>query len=764
MRNKRVLLTAMALALFFPLFSGAAPTGTEETSTRDGESIALPSSTIHLKFARFNPLDGEPAIPSMLTAGATNTVRLVQISGPLTSNGIASLEDAGALILGYIPDFTYIAHITAANLPAVRALDIVRWVGEFHPAYKIQAGLLEIVEDDVDLNVLYFPEVARGGRPDAIEAEAQAQGGLITTYDEHFPVLRIRIPPDGISSLAALPEVRWIDRYDPPVHTMNHTRTATGASAASAGGFDGAGIVGEVKDDGIDQNHQDFGNLIGTYDNPQVNSHGTCTFGIVFGDGTGNSSATGMMPEGDGVFCNWNASRSSSISNLRNTWGGVFQSNSWYQGTPNGDYNSYSNQDDEAIVTYDVMMLYSTGNSNNGVGATTISTDAAAKNVIGVGAVFHQNTATLADDQWENHGWYNTPSQGPAADGRIKPDLCAFFDWILCTDRPGSPGYSGGDYVSSFGGTSAACPIVAGAVGLVYDMYDENHFGNNPGRSLPKSATVKAMLIANAYQYSLSDATRYQQGWGLPDLDRIYSAASNQLIVDGGNPLGTGETWSTTVGRYNDSEALKISLVWNDEPGETSASTALVNDLDLMVTAPNGTVFRGNVGLVSNLWSSADGSCDRKNNVENVFIQNPLPGAYVVQVSAYNVAMDNDPEPGVNQDFSLVASMVTAGGEPLDPMGLSIEMLDPATVRLSWSSVSGATHYDLYRSTSPYFSATAFPWQTVLAPTTFLDCAEGICDPSVNYFYMGVARNASEQSPESNIVGEFDTSTDDPTP
>jgi hypothetical protein len=739
--------------MLFPLVSVTASIGIEETS-------AQASSTIHLKFARFDPAVGEPVIPPTLIAGPANTVRLVQIAGPLTSDGKAALENAGAIILGYIPDFTYLVHVTAVQLQAVRALDVVRWIGEFHPAYKIQEGLLESVEDNLEINVLYFPEVAMDRQPTTIEEVVLAQGGRVVSKDEHFPLLRIQTRPAGIISIAALPEVRWIDRYDPPVAAMNYTRIATGAATVCLEGFHGQDIVGEVKDDGIAQNHPDFGNLVGTYGNPPVNSHGTCTFGIVFGDGTGNGSATGMMPEGSGVFCDWNASRSSSIENLLNTWGGVFQSNSWYQGTPNGDYNSYSYQDDAAIVTYDVTMLYAAGNSNNGVGSTTISTDTAAKNVIGVGAVFHQNTATLTDDQWENHGWYNTPAQGPAADGRIKPDLCGFFDWILCTDRPGSQGYSGGDYTSSFGGTSAACPIVAGAAGLLYDMYDENYFGNNPLRSTPKSATIKAMLIANAYQYSLSDATRYQQGWGLPDLDRIYTAASNQLIVDGGNPLSTGETWSTAVSRFNDSEALKISLVWNDEPGESSSSIALVNDLDLKVTAPNGTVFRGNVGLVSNLWSDSGGSFDRKNNVENVFIPNPLAGDYVIEVSAFNIALDNDPEPGVNQDFSLVASMVTAGGEPLDPMGLSIEMLDPATVRLSWSSVSGATHYDLHRSTTPYFSATALPWQTVIAPTTYLDCTEGVCDPIVNYFYMGVARNATEQSPESNIVGEFETSSD----
>ncbi len=336
----------------------------------------------------------------------------------------------------------------------------------------------------------------------------------------------------------------------------------------------------------------------------------------------------------------------------------MFQSNSWSQGWTDSDYNSYSQEDDQAIVDYDAMMFYSASNSNYGVGSETCSVDAAAKNTVAVGAVFHQNTTTLADDQWENHGSGSTPGQGPAADGRIKPDLCGFFDWIYCTDIEGGSGYSSGDYYDDFGGTSGACPIVAGGAGLAYEMFEANHFGNNPTHDTPHSATIKAMLIANAYQYSFSDATRYQQGWGLVDVGRIYDAGVNMFIQDGGNPLSTGQNWSTAVQRFNATEPMKISLVWNDEPGESSSSKALINDLDLTVTSPGGTVYRGNVGLVSNLYSSSGGSSDRLNNVENVFIQSPESGTWTIQVSAYNVAQDNDPASGVNLDFSVVASMV----------------------------------------------------------------------------------------------------------
>jgi serine protease AprX len=622
-------------------------------------------STILLKFGSFNPLVGEPEVPAELTSQTGNTIRLIQVSGPLTSPEILSLEDAGATLLSYVPENTYLAHVPPQALSRLQALPVVLWVGHYHPAYKIQAGLLERNEAQVEINLLLFPQLAEEDDRTALGAEIASLGGQLTYQEELSHVLRATVPPAAVISLARLPQVHWIDRYDPPRKDMDQVREMIGATSVFTFGFDGTGITGAVKDAGIDQTHPDFGNLIGTQGNPGVDEHGTCTFGIVFADGTEDAQAMGMMPGGSGVFCDWGWGRIWSIQELFNSYGGVFQSNSWSQGPHDGDYTSYSNSNDGAINSYDVSMLYSAGNSPASVGAVTISQDSAAKNVICVGGVFHKGDANQDNDEWHSYfGVGITPSQGPAADGRIKPDLCGYVDLIYTTDIVGAGGYTSGNYVSDFGGTSGACPIVAGAAGLTYDMYLDNHFDNNTAGDTPLPATIKALLIANAHQYSLSgsfSATRYQQGWGAPDLDRIYQAGSNQVIVDGGTALSTGESWSTVVTRYSGSEPLKISLVWSDKAGEASASKALINDLDLIVTAPGGSTFYGNNGLIYNHFSLSGGSADRLNNVENVFIQSPAEGDYTIEVFAYDVALDNHPDAGVNQDFSLVASMALEG-------------------------------------------------------------------------------------------------------
>ena len=253
-------------------------------------------STIHLKYQEFNPADGEPAVPTALTAASGNPVYLVQVSGPLASEQILALEDAGATLLGFIADFTYIALLPDGALGSVKALDTVVWTGQYHPAYKVQNGLLQRSEAEIEVNMVVFGELDNDAGRKEIRDAVQNLGGWITAEDPYSMTMRAMVSPAAVSALAGLPQISWIDRYDHPITNMNNVRTATGVTTAAAGGFDGSGIVGEVKDNGIDQGHPDFGNLIGTYGGPVTDSHGTCTFGIVFGDGSGSSTATGMMP------------------------------------------------------------------------------------------------------------------------------------------------------------------------------------------------------------------------------------------------------------------------------------------------------------------------------------------------------------------------------------------------------------------------------------------------------------------------------------
>jgi len=103
---------------------------------------------------------------------------------------------------------------------------------------------------------------------------------------------------------------------------------------------------------------------------------------------------------------------------------------------------------------------------------------------------------------------------------------------------------------------------------------------------------------------------------------------------------------------------------------------------------------------------------------------------------------------------------MTGGGGALSPMVLDMELINATIARISWFTVSGATHYDLYRSTTPYFQASGAPWQIVTHPVTYHDFTGGIGNTNTNYFFLGKARNATQESSASNIVGEMEFGAD----
>jgi len=627
--------------------------------------VAIPAvasdATILTKVGHCDPLvNGLPVPPGMNTS-PDNTIRLIQAHGRLSSSELEALEAAGAQLLGYLPHHTWVAHVPDRCLPGVKSLPALRWVGDLPAAFRLDPLLAGRSTGDTVVRVECFPDL--DGRDHVAEARALVAACSGEILDQHLslPVLRARVPAEALAPLARLPGVRWVEEWHPPRPAMDNGRYQLGARALHVHqAFDGSGIVGEVKDNGIDLTHPDFGNLVGTDGDVIVDLHGTGTFGIVFadgGDGTGDSlRARGMMPGGSGVFCSWTVNRATSMYNLANEWDGRFQTNSWIAGNSNGFYTGFPREDDIAINIHDITMLYAGG--NNGYEPMRISQDCCAKNVIGVGALFHFDNDDPADDFW------NGACQGPAADGRVKPDLVAYFDNIFTTDPVGEPGLSDGDYTTMFGGTSGACPMVAGAAGLVYQMLEEGHLGGLPAGERAHTATVKAVLIAHASQYPLDRAIRFQQGWGMPDVSRVHTAGPNMLVVNGGHPLATGESRTFQVERHAADEPLRITLAWADREAEVLAEIALVNDLDLRVTSPGGTVYHGNRGLFGHLWSLPDGDFDRRNNVENVFIETPEAGTYTVEVLAWNVALDNHDDPGINQDFSLCATMVSGDPSP----------------------------------------------------------------------------------------------------
>jgi hypothetical protein len=252
-------------------------------------------------------------------------------------------------------------------------------------------------------------------------------------------------------------------------------------------------------------------------------------------------------------------------------------------------------------------------------------------------------------------------SRGPTDDSRIKPDVVAPGTWILSgfSERY-QEGY--GDPVNPqngiyqwdgwgmprniaykhMGGTSMSNPLAAGAATVVRDYYNKA-FSYNASAALVKATIINSavdMLDENNDGANDNDfpIPNNHEGWGRVNV--ANATDGSYLYVD--NTAGLSTSGSVNYAYTAPGGApFKVSLVWSDYPSTASASINLVNDLDLVVTSPTGAIYRGNV--FSGGWSQTGGSADRRNNVENVYVQSAAVGNWTVQVSGFNVP--NGPQP-----------------------------------------------------------------------------------------------------------------------
>lgn len=580
--------------------------------------------------------------------------RIIGLATPMVSQWRDALAEHDVTLHGYLPVNHVIARLGPdADEEAIAALGFVHSVTMFDPANKVEPGITDPA-DTLLIHVLTMPGFE--GALDSVEQRALELGMEVTEREDPLNRLTLRIEADAIAELAAHPEVRWINPTSDEVENdMDNIREYTGAEAVQSAplGFDGTGVVGQVMDSGLQEDHPDFQASLIEVDGPNsVSFHGTNVYGIVFGDGTGNPNAVGMAPGAQGTFAWYSSgmSRYTHAENLADRWDGVFQTHSWGRGIPKDNtYDSHSVEMDQIVDDLDVLGLQSMSNC----GPECARREAMAKNIISVGALYHNDNTNMGDDYW----WGGSrASTGPAADGRIKPELSGPYDRILTTT-------TGSGYNTGFGGTSGATPVNAGAVAIVNQMMNEDLFGAHPtGKGTP--AAAKALLTASAYTYqpdqvdhvagpdkwALEPYKRDVQGWGAPQLHRLVDAGEQVLLVDSEDALSTGGTTSYQYAVPEGTVELHVSLTWTDPPATPSAGTTLVNDLDLLTSGPAGLpLYWGNFGL-NQAEYSLPGIPDRLNNLEKVVIPaSVLTGLDTVNINVIGAAVQQDQDPNTSE-------------------------------------------------------------------------------------------------------------------
>jgi len=650
-----------------------------------------------LRYAHFDPLADVPDVNPALTVDETNELYIVQFyTQPLVAfqNKINKL---GGTVRQYVAEYAYLVQMDQATRQAVAELPYVRWIGAYQPAYRLEEDLFQNVDDawSVYPSRHYNIQVLDVSQKAVVVDKISQIGGVINQPDAGKFIVEATLNPDQLFQVAKFNEVNFIDTWGPYEPDMDIVRELGGANyVESVAGYTGQGVRGEIFDGGCVLNHQDFNPNMIAHGAVSVTSHGTACAGICFGDGSGNWSARGLLPDGQGMVADYDnvgltggGRYNNSMELLQAPYYAVFQTSS--VGSPRvTEYTTISADADAYCFDSDLTHCQSQSNA----GTQMSRPQAWAKNMVSGGAVYHYNTMTRDDDMW-NYG----ASIGPASDGRIKPTLIGFYDQVYTTYTTSTTGYG------QFSGTSAGTPIVAGHIGLFYQMWNEEIFGNtvpNPGGTVfenrPHAPTAKAALVNTAYQYDFNgpfaDKTRVHQGWGFPDVAKLYDMRNNIMIIDETDVLAPFQTATYNVTVEQGAPEFKVTMAYADPPGNPSVQTQhRINDLTLKVTSPSNVIYWGNGGLYDSPWSTSGGSADDKNTVENVFISAPESGQWTVQVSADEIIQDSHLETSaLDADFALVIS----GQGPITPPSIFIDLTYNSGSPVP--SGGGNLYYDLY--------------------------------------------------------------------
>lgn len=508
------------------------------------------------------------------------------------------------------------------------------------------------------------------------------------------------------------------------------------------------------------------------YDYSGSSFHGTHTCGSVLGDNfaTLSTPSSGGHDSGDGMAPNaklvmQDVGGASGLSGLQGDLNDMFlqaysagariHSDSW--GTESSNYDSTAMDMDEFTYRYeDFLFVIAMGNSGTAPGDGSIGSPATAKSVVSVGATTNgssSNANNLMDY-----------SRGPVDDGRRKPDVCSPGDYINSasgttsnTDNNCSP--------KTLSGTSMATPTTAGFLTLMRQYFTDGWYPTGTKTAAdarnPSAALMKACIINGAMEMTGTDLVNSSTITRIPSMDQGWgrSHLENALFFSGdprrtriwdirnANGLTTGQQSEYTVNVTANTQPLKVHLVWSDPESTTLAATNLVNNLDLEVVNPGGTVYRGNVFATGQ--STTGGTADVLNTVEGFVLNSPATGNWTLRVKATSVPGAGSAPYSNRQGYALVATWATCTSTLAAPTGLSATDNGTTGVDLSWNTVSGATGYVVYKAIGSSPVAGDYTVLVQQAGTTFTDTK---VQGGYTYWYKVRATDNCSESPLSSAT------------
>ena len=601
-----------------------------------------------------------------------NFYRFIQFKSIPTISQQKQIESVGIQLLEYIPNFVYVASIPVnINFNSFKDLNI-RGIYPIEYTYKVCARLENedypdwaIKGNGILVNILVYQNIDLQVANDRLNE----LGIHIQSSMNHANMVIAHVLPSKLKELVNSAFVRYVEVISEPGRKESddgrhlHRSNAINGDFYGSRNYDGTGISFSVNDDGIVGPHIDFkgrvnqqevaGNFGGT--------HGDMVAGIAGGAGNLDPLMRGMAPGSYMHIREYNSSMSGTIQLHQDSAVLIFSSS--YSNGCNGGYTTTTALVDQEIYNNpNLMQTFSAGNSNFndcGYGAGNQWGNITGGHKIGKNVIA---TANLDNEDVVA----SNSSRGPASDGRIKPDISAHGSYQMSTDPNNA--YAPGQ------GTSAAAPGICGVMAQMHHAYQALN-----GGSVASSALLKATLLNTANDLG-NDGPDFIYGWG-----KVNALKAIQLLEDHNyfnDSVSQGNSNSHSINIPTGVQRAKIMVYWTDKEASTSAAISLVNDLDAVITDPLATShlpwLLDHTPNPTTLALPAIKGSDHLNNIEQIAIDTPLAGTYIIEITGSTV-------PFGPQEYFVVYEFLMDDLTVIHPMGG--EGLIPGSIeRIHWDA------------------------------------------------------------------------------